>query len=199
MEIDVIIWALEKLKSVSLHKAPSDIQGLGEPWFTEFREMPKDQFKQAINEIIKAESSWPTIPIVHKYASIGLKSKKRKNVCPYCEDTGFLLIRSKGTSTTYACKCKVGQKVWKNLKIASYESLGIPWPEPIEKPSFSKKMSKENKRLIDAFIGKTEKKIPEEKLIDTFIEKIGEEMPNKKLSEEALWEIMTDGSLCESG
>ncbi len=174
MEIDAIVWALETLGSATMHRTPPDLTVLGEPWFTQFRNMPEAQFKRAIDEIVKTEISWPSVSVIYKYAEDWTDAKKGKDICPYCEGSGFLLIRSKGMGTAYACKCSKGKKVWKNLKIASYESLGIPWPKPIEKPSFSKKMSKENRRLIDTFLGR-----------------IGE----KILEEELLSEMMVDGSL----
>lgn len=184
MEIDVIIWALGKLETASLYRTPKDLQALGEPWFSEFRNMPEEQFKQAINKIRKTETSWPAISTIYKYAADWTESRK-KDVCFYCEDTGFLLFGSKGINTAYACKCPEGKLKQKNHGIASFESLGIPWPD-IEKSNFSKKMSKENRQLID-----------------TFLRKIGEKIPEKKISEEEaeekLWDMMIDGSLCESG
>lgn len=177
MEIDAIVWALEKLGSVSLYRTPKDLQALGEPWFSEFRNIPEKQFKQIINEIIKIETSWPAISTIHKYISDQEKSRK-KVTCSYCEDTGFLLIKSKNKDIAYACKCEEGRKKRKNLGIMAYESLGIPWPV-IEKPDFFKKMSTKNRQLIDDFLGR-----------------IGQEMPEEGiLEEELLWGMMIDGSL----
>ena len=179
MEIDTIIWALEKLKLASLYRTPQDLTPLGEPWFSEFRNIPEDQFRYAVDKIVKNETSWPSIAIIYKYASIWTESKRKKDTCSYCEDTGFLLVKSKEKFIAYACNCPEGTAKRENLKIASYESLGIPWPAPIEKPSFSKKMSKENRQLIDNFLGR-----------------IGGEMPVVDVVEdEALWRMMGDGSL----
>ena len=182
MEIDTIIWALEKLRSSSLYRTPQDLTSLGEPWFTQFRNMPEDQFRHSIEEIVKNENSWPSISIILRYASAWSEPKRKKDVCPYCENTGVLLIKSKGKFIAYACNCPSGMAKRENTQIASYESLGIPWPEPIEKPNFSKKMSRENKQLIDNFLGR-----------------IGGEMPEvvkaESVENEALWQMMGDGSL----
>lgn len=178
MEIDTIVWALEKLKSVSLHKTPHDIQKLGEPWFTEFREMPEKQFKQAINEIVKAESLWPTISMVHKYASTGAKPKKKKIACLYCEDAGFLLIKTQNKDAAYACKCSEGRKKWKNLGIMPYENLGIPWPKPMQPATASGKMSVQNRKMID-----------------TFLDRVGQEMTESPPSLDELSNMMTSGML----
>lgn len=184
MKPETILDGLQSLKRSTLFRTPTKFGEIAEFWLQKFKNMPDSQFTHAINAITDNEGTWPSISTIYKHASTWTESRREKerDACPYCEDAGFLLIRSKGTSTAYACKCNKGQKVWKNLKIASYESLGIPWPEPIEKPSSSKKMSKENRRLIDTFLGK-----------------IGEEMPEVELLEEELLSgMMVDGSL-ESG
>ena len=179
MKPETILDGLEFLNKAKLSRTPLKFGDMAEFWFQKFNNMPDSQFVYAINAIIDNESSWPSISVVHKYASAWSESKKKKDICPYCEDTGFLLIKSKGKFIAYACNCPEGMAKRKNTEIASYESLGIPWPEPIEPPNFSKKMSKENRQLIDTFLGK-----------------IGDEMPMvAAVEDDALWRMMGDGSL----
>jgi len=182
MKPETILDGLQSLKKAGLFRTPKKFGEIAEFWLQKFKNMSDNQFTHAIDAITDNEGTWPSISTIYKHASTWAESRKEKDACPYCEDTGFLLIRSKGTSTAYACRCKMGQKIWKNQNIASYESLGIPWPEPIEKPSLSKKMSKKNRRLIDTFLGRIGEKIPDVELLE----------------EDPLPRMMVDGSL-ESG
>lgn len=153
MELEIIIECLEKLRSARLYRTPKDIKILLEPWFEQFETISSNQFRFAISEIISKETTWPAIATIYRYAEnwqIGYKEK----TCPYCDGTGFLLIKSRGKDIAFACKCSTGKLRQRNLQIASYESLGIPWPEVNEKINYSRKMSKENRKRIDQFLGR---------------------------------------------
>ena len=182
MKPETILDGLESLSKAKLSRAPTKFGDMAEFWLQKFNNMPDNQFIYAVDKIIESENSWPSISAILRYASAWSEPKRKKDVCPYCENTGFLLIKSKGKFIAYACNCPSGMAKRENTQIASYESLGIPWPESIEKPNFSKKMSKENRRLIDTFLGR-----------------IGGEMPEvmkaESVENEALWQMMGDGSL----
>ena len=160
MEINTIIDGLEKLETASLYRTPKNPRELVDSWFNQFSHMPEDQFLSAVGEIIKLETVWPAIAIIYRYASNWKNDGHKKSKCPYCEDDGFLLIKTKGIDIAYACKCSVGKLRQANLKIASYESLGIPWPE-IDKPARrSDKMTADNRKRIDGFLGRIGEEIP---------------------------------------
>lgn len=161
MEISVIIKALGKLESASLYRTPKDLTPFARPWFDQFQHMPENQFLSAIDEIIKLETVWPAIAVVYRYAS-NWQDDESKAKCPYCEDEGFLLIKSGGKNIAYACNCSAGQLRQTNLRIASYESLGIPWPEVDDKlVRRSDEMTAENRRRIDGFLGRIGCNMPE--------------------------------------
>ena len=161
MEINTIIKTLKRLEAASLYRTPKDLEGIIEPWFNQFRNMPEDQFWFAIDEIIKKETVWPAIATVYRYTENWQKDYAEKK-CPYCEDGGLLLIKTKGMHEAYACKCPVGNLRQKNLKIAFYESLGIPWPEIDKLVRRSDKMTASNQKRIDEFLGRVGRKMPDE-------------------------------------
>jgi hypothetical protein len=158
MEIDTIINSLEKLEMASLYRTPKKPRELVDPWFEQFQHMPESQFLSAINEIIKLETVWPAIAVVYRYAS-NWQDDESKAKCPYCEDNGFVLIKTKNMNEAYACKCPVGKLRQANLRIASYESLGIPWPEIDDNPARrSDKMTADNRRQINVFLERISRK-----------------------------------------
>lgn len=152
MEINTVINGLEKLETASLYRAPKNPRELVDPWFEQFQHMPENQFLSAVDEIIKLETVWPAIAVVYRYASNWQEGESRKK-CPYCEDGGFILIKTRGMHKAYACKCPVGKLRQANLRIASYESLGIPCLEIDDKPARrSDKMTTDNRRRINEFL-----------------------------------------------
>ena len=160
MEINVIIKTLNRLESASLFRMPKELEKVVEPWFNQFRNMPENQFWFAIDEIIKKETVWPAIATVYRYAENWQEDYAEKK-CPHCDGTGVLLIKTKNMDIAYACKCPVGKLRQANLKIASYESLGIPWPELDNKPiRRSDKMSRENRSKVDSFLGRIGQEMP---------------------------------------
>lgn len=162
MEINIITEALGKLESASLYRTPKDLKSVATPWFEQFQHMPETQFRSAIDEIIKLETVWPAIAIVYRYAS-NWQDGESKAKCSYCEDDGFVLIKSGGTHKAYACRCPVGKLRQANLGIASYESLGIPWPEIDDKPvRRSDKMTTDNQRQINEFLERIGGEMPRE-------------------------------------
>lgn len=180
MKSDTVLEGLESLSKAGLVRTPAKFGEVAELWFRKFKNMSDSQFIRAVDAIIDNETAWPSISIIYKYASTSAESRKRKEryACPCCEDTGFLLIKSKNKDIAYACKCGEGQKRQKNFGIMAYKSLGLPWPV-IEKPDFYKKMSTKNRQLIDDFLGR-----------------IGQEMPGRGPQEEnELWNVMESGGL----
>ena len=162
MEINTIIDGLEKLETASLYRMPKNPRELVDAWFGQFQHMPESQFLSAIDEVVKLETVWPAIAVVYRYASNWKEDDRSKTKCPYCEDEGFLLIKSEGKDIAYACKCPVGKLRQANLKIASYESLGIPWPEVDDKPiRRSDKMTGANRSRIDEFLDRIGQEMPE--------------------------------------
>jgi len=158
MEIDTIISGIEKLEKASLYRTPKKASELAGPWFEQFQYMPEAQFLSAIDEIIKLETTFPAIAVVHRYASNWSDDEKRER-CPYCNDAGIVLIKSDVKNVAYACRCQVGRLRQLNLKIASYESLGIPWPVLGEKPRRSDKMTADNFTRIRGFLEKVGREI----------------------------------------
>lgn len=180
MKPDTVLKGLESLSKAGLARTPAKFGEVAEFWFRKFKNMSDSQFIRAVDAIIDNETAWPSISIIYKYASTSAEARKGKKgyACPCCEDTGFLLIKSKDKDIAYACKCGGGQRKRKNLGIMAYESLGLPWPI-IEKPNFLKKMSTKNRQLIDDFLGR-----------------IGQEMPeNGPQEEDILWNVMESGGL----
>ena len=179
MKSDTVLEGLESLSKAGLVRTPAKFGEVAELWFRKFKNMSDSQFICAVDAIIDNETAWPSISIIYKYASTSAESRKGKKryACPCCEDTGFLLIKSKNKDIAYACRCEEGQKKRENFGIMAYDFLGIPWPV-IEKPNFSKKMSMKNRQLIDNFLGR-----------------IGQEMPEKGPQEDELWNVMESGGL----
>lgn len=152
MEINIITEALGKLEKALLYRTPKNLKDIAATWFEQFQHMPEDQFLSAVDEIVKLETVWPAIAIIYRYAS-NWQSDETKKKCSCCEDDGLLLIKSKGVNVAYACKCPAGRLRQANLKIASYESLGVPWPKIDDKPvRKSDKMTADNRKKIDEFL-----------------------------------------------
>lgn len=153
MNPDTITEGLESLKKANLYRTPSDLYEIGEFWLQKFELMPEDQFKYAVNAIINNESTWPAIATIYRYASIWTESGRKEKACPYCSDTGLLLIKTKNKHVAYACCCEIGRGRQKNLKIPPFEKLGIPWDEVDSgEVSYNRKISAELRQKLDGFL-----------------------------------------------
>ena len=147
MEINTIVEALQKLEGAGLYRTPKDMRILVDPWFSQFKDIPTEQFDFAINEIVRTETGWPAFAIVHQYASIWREDKPEK-VCLFCDNMGILLVKTKGCEVSYSCSCPIGELRHKNLGIPTYESLGIPWPETDGHNNY--KMGKDTRKRLES-------------------------------------------------
>ena len=161
MAPETILNGLQSLQQAGLFRTPKKFGDIGEFWFQKFKNMPDSQYLFAINAIVDNESTWPSIATIYKYATNWTGDEKKEAKCPFCEGVGMLLIKSQSKDIAYSCKCVTGKLRQVNLKIASYKSLGIPWPEIDDKPTRSDKMTTDNQKRIDGFLERIGSKIDE--------------------------------------